>query len=63
MAGFAALAAFSIVGIVAAITWVTVVSFGIRRAERRAMLNLGTHITEHGRVARIARQSTGVHWT
>jgi hypothetical protein len=63
MAGFAALAAFSIVGIVAVITWISVVSFGIRRADRGAILNGSMHGAARGRVARIARQSTGVHWS
>jgi hypothetical protein len=71
MFGFAAFAVLSIVGIVAAITWISVVSLGIRRDERVAVLKvsrlrasgIGTSGTGPGRMARIARQTTGVHWT
>jgi len=71
MFGFAAFAVLSIVGIVAAITWISVVSLGIRRDERVAVLNtsrlrtsgIRTNGTGPGRMARIARQTTGVHWT
>jgi len=65
MTGFAVFAVVSFIGIVAAIGWVLVVSVGIRRDDRGAVVNAspaGLSGVVPGRVARIARQTTGVHW-
>jgi hypothetical protein len=64
MIGFAVLV-ISFVGIVAAIGWVGLVSIGIRREDRGAVINASpTDLSGvvPGKVARIARQTTGVRW-
>jgi hypothetical protein len=64
VAGFAVLAVISFVGIVATIGWVAVVSLGILRDDKGASINV-SHVglggVVPGKVARIARQSTGFH--
>jgi hypothetical protein len=59
MTGFAILAGISLAGIVAVVGWVLVVSMGIRREDRATLLNVDG--TGPGRIARIARQTTGLH--
>lgn len=64
MAGFAVLAGISVIGIVAALTWVTLVSLGIRRDDRGAAFStraIGMRGAGHGRAERIARHTTGMH--
>ena len=65
VAGFVVLVGISIVGFMTAITWLTLVSLGIRRDDRKAMFNaraVSLKGSAPGRVARMSRQSTGVHW-
>jgi hypothetical protein len=59
--GFAALAVFSSIGILVAVGWVVMVSIAIRRDDRGAVTDASaTELT--GRVTRMSRQATGVHW-
>lgn len=63
--GLVVLSLISLIGIVVAVGWVIVVSVGIRSDDRRSVINasrtnLGRVVP--GRAARIARQTTGVHW-
>jgi hypothetical protein len=65
VAGYAVLAGIAIVGIIATLSWVVLVSLGIRRDDRAAMFkasSAGRGGSGPGRVARMSRQSTGVHW-
>jgi hypothetical protein len=65
MTGFAVLAVISLIGTVAVVGWVGLVSLGIRREDRGAVINrsaVGLNGTGPGRIARMARQTTGVHW-
>jgi hypothetical protein len=64
MVGFAVIAVFSLIGIVAVLAWVGVVSVGIRRDDHGAVNSaaVGAYGTRPGPVSRIARQTTGMHW-
>jgi hypothetical protein len=65
MTGFAVLALISLAGIVVTVGWVIVVSLGIRRDDRGSVINASAADLSGlvpGRAARIARQTTGVHW-
>jgi hypothetical protein len=65
MTGFAVIIVISLIGIVAAIGWVGLVSIGIRRDDRGAVINASTTDVSGvvpGRAARMARQLTDVHW-
>jgi hypothetical protein len=65
MTGFAVLAIISLVGFMAALGWVALVSIGIRRDDPGSVSNASPADSSGvvaDRVARIARQSTGIHW-
>jgi hypothetical protein len=59
--GFAVLAVVSIIGILVAIGWVTMVSISIRRDDHGGVASTSPAELP-GPVTRMARQATGVHW-
>jgi hypothetical protein len=65
MASFMAIAAIALVGIVATACWIIGVALGIRRGDK-ASLAVTTGAaqvgSDQGRVSRLARHSTGLHW-
>jgi hypothetical protein len=62
MTGFAVFAVISFVGFMAALGWVALVAIGIRRDDPGSGIKADSSSVTPDRVARIARQSTGVHW-
>jgi hypothetical protein len=58
MTGAVVLAVISILGIVAAVTGIAYLSWGIHRDDRRAILGGRTALT---RASRLARHATGAH--
>jgi hypothetical protein len=65
MTGFAVLAGISFIGFMAALSWVVLVSIGIRRDDPGSVFKASSadpNGVVPDRMARIARRSTGVHW-
>jgi hypothetical protein len=65
MIGSAVLVVIALVGIVTVLGWVGLVSIGIRRGDRGVVINttaVDPNGTGPGRVDRVARQATGLHW-